>query len=538
MSHGNKFRTYAQNQPLLIPPTWDDLIPATHVVRSVDGVINQLDLDAIFSKYPGGGAPGYHPRLLLKILVYGYLSNIYSTRKLEAATREHIHFIWLCGGEQPDHNTIARFRSGRLKGALKEVFTQVVMMMVGSGQLDLKKAYIDGTKIEAQAGRYTFVWGKAIKTSRARIATQLEDLWNYAETLASEELKESRPTTFEPIDPKSVEATIDKINNALKDKSVPPKVKQKLNYAKNNWPRSTQKYNEQQAEIADRNSMSKTDPDATFMRMKEDHMQNGQLKPGYNVQISTENQVITQYTVHPNPTDTRTLAAHLDATETLLGKLPEEICADAGYGSEENYLMMLGKGITPYVKYNTFDQHQTSSKKIKYPFDPEHLHYNKELDCYYCPMGQPMNNIGQRTTTNPHGFKQIMTSYKAQNCNGCPLRGVCHKAQSERIININYRLKQIKNQVDELLKSEKGLAHRSRRPIEAESVFGRIKHNWGFRRFYMRGKLKVEIEIGLLAMAHNISKMIARKNLQINGYLKHLEWLLLLIGQKTMHIPT
>jgi transposase len=522
MSHKNKFRTYAQNQPFLIPPTWDELIPANHVVRSVNSVINQLDLEALFSKYPGGGAPGYHPRLLLKILVYGYLNNIYSTRKLEAATREHIHFLWLCGSEQPDHNTIARFRSGRLKGALKEVFTQVVLMMVESGQLDLKKAYIDGTKIEAQAGRYTFVWGKAIKTNKAKIATQLEELWNYAETLASEELKESRPTTFDPIDPKSVEATIDKINDALKGKEVSPKVKQKLNYAKKNWPKTTQKYNEQQAQMGERNSMSRTDPEATFMRMKEDHMQNGQLKPGYNVQISTENQAITQYTIHPNPTDTRTLAAHLDATETHLGRLPQEICADAGYGSEENYLMMLEKNITPYVKYNSFDQKQNSSRTTKYPFDPEHLYYNKELDCYYCPMGQKMYNVGQKTSTNPHGFRQIITSYKAQNCTGCPLRGVCHKAEGERIIGINYRLNNIKNQVDELLKSEKGLAHRSRRPIEAEAVFGRIKHNWGFRRFYLKGMQKVEVEIGLLSLAHNISKMIMRLENPLKNQWEHL----------------
>lgn len=152
-----KFKPYNQHQLMVLPPTFDDLIPAAHPVRVVSQVIDQINLDPLLRKYKGGGSSSYHPRMLLKVLVYGYLCNIYSSRKLESATSENIHFMWLSGMEKPDHNTINRFRSDRLKGVIKKVFTQVVLLLVDSGHIDLQKVYTDGTKIEANANRYTFV---------------------------------------------------------------------------------------------------------------------------------------------------------------------------------------------------------------------------------------------------------------------------------------------------------------------------------------------------------------------------------------------
>jgi hypothetical protein len=142
----------------------------------------------------------------------------------------------------------------------------------------------DGTKIEASANRYTFVWGKSIKTNKEKIESQLQELWAYAESIAKEELKDKAPTTFAPISPEHIKDTVDKIDEALRDKPVDKKLKQKINYAKKNWPENVAKYQQQEQILGDRGSYSKTDPDATFMRMKEDHMKNGQLKPGYNIQ--------------------------------------------------------------------------------------------------------------------------------------------------------------------------------------------------------------------------------------------------------------
>jgi len=206
--------------------------------------------------------------MLLKVLIYGYLSNIYSSRKMEQALKENIHFMWLSAMSRPDHNTLNRFRSERLKGEVKAIFTQIVLLLEKEGLVSLETTFVDGTKIEANANRYTFVRGRAIKKHKVRIAEQLEELWNYAESVAKEELQNTENIDFKEIDSEKVTQTIDKINEVLKDKKIPSKVRQKLNYAKKNWANNLDKYKKQQAILQARNSYSKTDTDATFMRMK------------------------------------------------------------------------------------------------------------------------------------------------------------------------------------------------------------------------------------------------------------------------------
>jgi transposase len=504
-----KFKPYHQNQMMVFPPTFDEMIEQGHPVRVVNKIIDEINLDPILRKYKGGGCTSYHPRMLLKVLVYGYLSNIYSSRKLEAATKENIHFMWLSGMEQPDHNTINRFRSDRLKGVIKKVFTQVVLMMAHSGHVDLQKVYTDGTKIEANANRYTFVWGKAIKTSKERIAKQLEELWQYTQQIAKEELKDTEPTRYKSLDPEEVRKTVEQIDEALKDSPASLKVKQKVKYAKKNWPEKLKEYQQKEELLGKRNSYSKTDPDATFMRMKEDHMLNGQLKPGYNAQISTNNQIIITYSIHQNPTDTLTLEPHLESYKQELGFMPKELTADAGYGSEENYEFMEKNFMEAYVKYNYFDQEQQNGGQSKGPFHADNLYYNKERNCYYCPMGQVMTFIGTKEDITESGYKRTLSRYQAQNCTNCPLRGKCHKSKGNRIIEVSHRLNELRAKARELLLSEKGKAHRRQRPVDVEPVFGILKQNKGFRRFMLRGIDKVSVEFGLLALAHNLKKMAA-----------------------------
>jgi transposase len=500
------FKDYNPNQMMLLPPSLEEMIPESHPVRVVNQVIDTIDMDPLVSKYKGGGCSSYHPRLMMKVLIYGYLTNTYSSRKIEEALHQNIHFMWLGGMQHPDHNTINRFRSDKLKDVLKEVFGQVVQLLIDSGHVNLKEVYTDGTKIEANANLYTFVWGRAIKTSRNRIQRQLKELWEYAEGVAREELENNEPDDFEQIDAEKVKQTIDKIDKALAGKPVDKKVKQKLNYAKKNWPENLDKYDRYEQKLGDRKSLSKTDPDATFMRMKEDHMLNGQLKPGYNWQISTQNQYILDYTIHQDLADTSTLTAHVDSLLETLGDTPDVLVADAGYGSEQNYEYLESKGIEAYVKYNNFHKEQTR----KWKEDPrriENLHYNEELDCYYCPMGQPMTYIGSPKRKSHRGYEQSTRLYRAQNCQGCPMRGPCHRAKGDRTIEVYPRLINYKEIIKERLNSERGKAYRSLRPVDVEGVFGIIKHNKNFRKFMLRGLDKVEIEAGLLSLAHNIAKL-------------------------------
>ena len=433
------FKDYKPKENLLFPPNLSELIDQKHLVRIVSSIIDGLDIKTLIKNYKPGGTSCYHPKMLLKVLVYGYLSNIYSSRKMEQALKENIHFMWLSGMSRPDHNTLNRFRSERLKGEIKSIFTQIVLLLENEGLVSLATTFVDGTKIEANANRYTFVWGRAIKKHKARIAEQLEELWNYAEEVAKNELQNPENLDFKEVDAEKVTQTIEKINEVLKNRKVPSKIRQKLNYAKKNWATNLEKYKKQQEILAGRNSYSKTDTDATFMRMKEDYMRNGQLKPAYNLQISTNKQFILHYSIHPNPTDTKTLESHLKGFEESYDKVPKELVADAGYGSEENYNLLQSKKIKAYVKYNYFRKDQKS---------------------------------GQITTS-----------------------------QS------NPKLARIREKTFKLLQTKKGIKLRKQRCHDVEPVFAELKHNKNFKRFMLRGKNKVEVEIGILAIAHNLKKM-------------------------------
>ena len=433
------FKDYNPKENLLFPPNLSELIDENHPVRIVSGIIDGLDIKSLLKSYKPGGTSCYHPKMLLKVLIYGYLSNIYSSRKMEQALKENIHFMWLSAMSRPDHNTLNRFRSERLKGEVKGIFTQIVLLLEKEGLVSLETTFVDGTKIEANANRYTFVWGRAVKKHKERIAEQLEELWNYAERVSKEELQNTEDIDFKEVDSEKVTQTIEKINEVLKGKKTASKIRQKLNYAKKNWSVNLEKYKHQQEVLQGRNSYSKTDTDATFMRMKEDHMRNGQLKPAYNLQISTNRQFILHYSIHSNPTDTKTLESHLQGFEENYHKVPKELVADAGYGSEENYNLLKSKKIKAYVKYNYFRKDKKS---------------------------------GQITTS--------------QN---------------------NPKLAKIREKAFKLLNTRKGIQLRKQRCHDVEPVFAELKHNKNYKRFMLRGKDKVEVEIGILAIAHNLKKM-------------------------------
>ncbi len=505
------FKTYQQNQAFLIPPSLEDMIDANAAVRVVSEVIDRIDMDLIIKKYKGGGTTSYHPRMLLKVMIYSYINNIYSSRKMEEVIKRDIHFMWLAGMQQPDHNTLNRFRSERLRNILKEVFAQVVMLLADNGLVGLQEIYTDGSKIESAANRYTFVWGRAIKTSRERIKQQLRDLWKYTQKVAAAEKRGDTPPDFDKIDSKSVKETIDNIDATLKDiedeVEVDSKVKQKLNYAKKHWPAKLKEYAKQEKILAGRNSYSKTDTGATFMRMKEDHMLNGQLKPGYNVQLSTNNQLIVNYSLHPNPTDTKTLIPHLEQHKKLYGSLPAVQVTDAGYGSEENYQYLDKNNVEAYVKPADFDRAQRSGYKPS-SFNSDQFEYDSDKDIFLCPAGTPMKNIGQ-FTKRERGFLKTYTKYKASGCRNCPLREACHKQKGNRVILVNHQGRQLRKQAYERLKTEKGIYYRKRRPVDVEPVFGNIKSNKNFKRLLLKGIDKTEIECGLLCLAHNLKKIAA-----------------------------
>jgi transposase len=506
------FKAYNQHQLMAFPPNLDELIAADHPVRIVNEVLEKVDISSIIAQYKPGGTSSYHPRMLLKVLVYAYINNIYSSRKIAEAVQQHIAFMWLAGMTRPDHNTINRFRGQRLQESLQPVFTQVVLFLCEEGLLSIKDLYTDGTKIEANASRYSCVWGSSIEKNKKAIIERVNELWQYAQKVAASEIDDDPdPAGLKKVDSQKVAETIEKINAALKDKPVSAEIKEKLEEANKNFVAEFDKYEQQEQIIGEeRKSYSKTDPDASLMRMKDDQSPKPNSKPGYNFQLSSNNQYVVCFSVHKNAADTVTLINHLKRYLKLYKQLPDKVTTDGGYGSQENYQWLKDESVQAFVKPRDFDRSEDAlEERQKGPFKQESLQYNSTTDEYTCPSVQPMSYKGSRTEKTTTGFVQNIRHYQAANCEGCPLRPECHKAKGNRIIHVNVEFQKLKKEADELLKTEEGIRKRKQRCWDVEPVFANMKGNHNFRRFMLRGIEKVEIEIGLLALAHNLRKKVA-----------------------------
>jgi transposase len=477
----------------------------------VNQVVDLLNIDKLLSGYKGGGTSSYHPRMMLKVLFYSYLCNIYSCRKIAKALQENIYFMWLSGNSTPDFRTINRFRGEHLKEPIKELFTDIVLMLNRLGYLSLDVQYIDGTKIESASNRYTFVWRGSVEKHKSRLEAKIHTLLSQIESHIEED-NQSDEEVLKAIDSEELQTKVKELN--ARSEVMSKIEKKQIKQLQEDYLPRLQKYEEQLKKLGDRNSYSKTDEEATFMRMKEDHMKNGQLKPAYNVQISTEDQFITNIGVYQRAGDTATLPSFLDDFEVAYDKQSKVVIAHAGYGSEQNYELMEGKGIEAYVKYNYFHKEQKRAWK-KNAFAVHNLFYNKDKDFFICPMGQKMINVGTRKNKSDLGYISELTRYQAQNCQGCPLKGMCHDAKGNRTIEINYKLNEYKRKARERLLAEEGLYHRGRRCIEPEAVFGQIKHNAQFNRFRLRGLEKVKLEVALIAIAHNLRKLAKKAGLSL-----------------------
>jgi hypothetical protein len=449
--------------------------------------------------------------MLLKVIFYAYMNNIYSCRKIFKQLQENIHYMWLSGNQTPDFRTINNFRSLHLKDTIHDLFTQVVLLLVEMGYLSIQTVYVDGTKLESRANRYTFVWRKTVEKNKAKLEEKIRTILKLIEEgISIDNQPDDDPPA--PINPEELRKRIAEINIKNLNKDAQQAVKELQN---THLPK-LEEYEEHLEIMGDRNSYSKTDENATFMRMKDDHMQNGQLKPAYNLQIATENQFITHYDLFSNPGDTLTLQPFMQEWKERYGKMPEELCADAGYGSEANYEFMENEHIEAYVKYNCFDIENKKSFKEDISIS-QNLFYNEKDDYFVCPMGQYMKHVEHTTRINESGYKSIIDIYEAERCEGCPLRGACFKAEGNRRIEINHRLRRYKQQTAMRLTSIKGRYHMKKRSIEPESVFGQTKYNKQYNRFRHFGKNLVKMDFAIFAIAFNFGKYTKKMPFNINN---------------------
>jgi len=510
------FKPYEQKQPMLLPPNLEELIPAGHLVRVVDEIIERIDPEPLINQYKGGGTSAYHPKMLVKVVIFAYTQRIFSSRQIAKALRENINFMWLSGMNQPDHRTINRFRGKVMKAVIDEVFYEVVEQLLDQGYIDLEKYFVDGTKIEANANRYSFVWRKSTEKYKAQLQEKVRKLLDEIDELEAEEEAQYGDKDLEEvgegkaIDSEKLKEVAERINQKLKrDPKNKTLKKAKRSLEKDFIPRQ-EKYEQQEKTFKGRNSFSKTDPDATFMRMKEDHMRNGQLKPGYNIQMGTQNQFVIGYTIHQRAGDTGCLQQHLEHIKSWLGEYPESLIADAGYGSEENYAYLAEKQVAAYVKYNTFHYEQKRHRKnSKKRYRPDNFTYLPEVDQYECPQGKRLSYQYTKKYVTDNGYETRHRIYGGAACQDCPVMRECTQSKYQRRLWVGVELRKMKKAAHERLLSPRGKALRSQRPIEVEAVFGRLKQNWGFRRFMLRGLEKVKTEWGLLCIAHNLAKMAA-----------------------------
>ena len=493
-----------RKQDLLLPPSLEELVPENHLVRVVDSVIDRLDISDILLTCRGGGNSAFNPKMMLKVLVFAYLSNIYSSRRIEEHLRSNIYFMWLSGMKRPDFRTINYYRGKRLREGFDSVFTQVVHLLHDEGFVSLKVQYIDGTKVESVANKYTFAWRGSVEKNDAKLKAKTQALLSQIEQNHAIET-DGNPAADE-LTAEDVARRVERIKAKVDAANLSKDERKAVRRIETDAVPRMKRYKDQLATMGGRNSYSKTAPDATFMRMKEDAMLNGQLKPGYNVQMSTENQFITNFGIYQRPTDTLTMISYLESFSSRYGVQSQEIVADSGYGSEENYEYMFSNGMVPYVKYNMFHVGQRRKHRND-PFRVSNLFYNPQEDFYVCPMGQRMRFVRNEKLYTASGYQQTVSIYRATRCEGCPLRGQCHKSNRNRQIEVNHTLDGYKARARELLTSEQGLRHRRNRPIEPEAVFGQIKECGKFRRLRLRGITGAKIEFGLKALAHNLRKL-------------------------------
>ncbi|MEJ9152495.1 MULTISPECIES: IS1182 family transposase [Bacillus] len=522
------FKYYNMNQ-LVLPLDLEIKLQENDIAFHIHHLVESIPDEAFQPFLRNTGCPAYHPRMMLKIILCAYSQSVFSGRKIEALLKDSIRMMWLAQGYEPSYRTINRFRvHPEVKELIRQCFVQFRCQLVEEKLIDQEAIFIDGTKIEANANKFTFVWKKSIEKYNQSLIEKSNQLYN--ELLEKEIIPEMERENEGELSVEELAQMVQQVDEVIteydqKIEASPDATERKALRSERKYPKRVykqlidlilrkQKYQKDFEILGERNSYSKTDLDATFMRMKDDYMKNGQLKAGYNVQIATEGQYALAYGIFPNPTDTRTLIPFLNEIEKHYFPLPKYIVADAGYGSEQNYEDILSnrkcEALIPYTMYE-----KEQKKKYKQNlFHPDNWTYDEESDTYTCPNQQRVTFRYRSVRTDKTGFKRELKIYECENCSGCPFRSSCTKAKegNHRKVMVNEKWERQKEYVRAKLSEEKAGSIFRQRKMDVEPVFGFLKANLRFTRFSVRGKSKVENEMGIALMAVNLRKYTANKD--------------------------
>ena len=497
------YGTCKRNVQLLIDESFaEKIIPADDSVRLLNQMVEEMDLSPLKRAYDAHGRkPATEPSTMLKIMLYANMEGIYSSRSIQSSCRRDINFIWLLNGAPaPSYHEIARFRSQRLSQCAEELFFQMVKTLEGYGEIKFEHLFVDGTKIEANANKYSFVWKKSTTKYEARNDKKLKAV--------VEELSAKYGI---------ITKDADELGSSLRKKVTEPFVYGR-GHRKTELQRDIElldglrekgrKYAAYRETFHGRNSFSKTDPDATFMHMKEDHMRNAQLKPGYNIQFGVEGEYITGVSVSSERSDQLTLIPFMENLRSH-GIEYRDVTADAGYESEENYSYFEAIETECYIKPQNYERSKTKKFKSNMALR-ENMPYDPILDEYTCQVGQKIRAkyIGKQKTKS--GYEREVTYYECDDCSQCPLKKKCTRAKGNRKLQVSKKFISQRAASLERITSPEGIILRMNRSIQSEGAFGVVKQDYGFRQFLLKGNRKVTTEILLIAMAYNVNKLHAK----------------------------
>ena len=563
MHKQNYYNEFFEKGQLKIHFNFYDIgIPSDDPVYTLKKVLEDLDYTGLLDRYSSKGRKGYNPIMMFAVLVYANMRGVRAVDRIVDLCERDICFIWLTKGEKPQRDAFYDFINKKLtEEILEDLHYQFICRLKEEGLITLDALFIDGTKIEANANRYTFVWRGNINYHLAGLLDSIDALYTRYNTLIESngykekyKLDEAKMFILEGMDKVREVIKKNRERKLTKHKKLPNNTRiqigncsplellklqknlkliadgeqicfvhgkgqrkpeiQKIYEELESCGNRLMKYKEHFEIMGpDRNSYSKTDLEATFMRMKEDHMMNGQLKPAYNVQIAVENYFIIHALISNDRADYHTLIPVLEKHNQRFQRHPSEVTADSGYCSEKNLLYLRENGIESFIKLQEHEKMKTRAYK-----NDISKYYNMEKktdesgDYYVCHDGRELRHI--RTEHHKRdGYTQTMEVYACADCSGCPHKEKClYKYNAELDANKNKMMKvnevwdELKSKSHANIESEAGIINRQIRSIQTEGHFGDIKENDSFRKFNHRSQEKVYKEFLLYTIGRNLNK--------------------------------
>lgn len=497
----------------MFPVFFEDCLDLRDPVKQFDRLMEEAGIEQYVRAEMGRrpGRPGYNPVNMLKTILFGYMNEgSISLRKLEDNCRVNLRYQYLMDGEKPSYRSFGYFIED-LKVGIEDLFYGITKEITESEGVDLKHLYIDGTKLEANANKYTFVWKKSTEKNRYKLFGRITELLKEInDELRYEGLKLEAKSEYIPEELDGMlRAYLD--HYGLKESEFPHgkgrhKTKQQRKAEQlQKYIRKLGEYGEKLRICGeDRNSYSKTDPGATFMRMKRDHMRNDQTLPGYNIQIGVADEYVVVADIYRYRNDQDCFQPLMEKFREQYGRYPRYPVADAGYGSYNNYLYCEEKGMEKMMKFSMYEKTVKDKEYQENPFRAENFGRDEDGNPI-CPNGKRFL-FSHRKTVPGNCYGRQMEIYTCEDCSGCPYAERCKKTDKNRSINLNEELSSIHKEVLENLESIHGAYLRMNRSIQAEGAFGVIKQDRKYRRISRRGHENVRLEIFLVLLGYNLYK--------------------------------